>query len=602
MNKMEILGLLFRCDATISGYLRDKTFDTTKVTEENLNRIKEQINRDYTDISAMRDNDDFTEYQNRYESLATLAADWAMPIVNAIDQAYSFLISDASTQEKLDAIERLTLSEKAKDVLAMIVSCQDNINTINADASINDTSKAIINATSDKINDDIRTTLNGADESTLDMLYDKYEGIVQMCQTTLMRRTVTKSEMLETIFTCKREASDILSDNTIKLSRKEKKQINHIISEAGKDYMDCYDLNNDDPRIKEYVTKYAEFNDYLGSIRGNQVNRHTVASRVSRDDVPETTRKSGNSLLKTIFALIGAGLVGALIAAIIFHCINTTDLDNVPTNTDTSEPSSTEELIDDLLLAQNINIDNYDELFDFACKIQTKLPSDANITVDDIMYALRLANFDKLQDKAYFSDRDEVCAATYVIGKLAPSVGVDALVQRAPEDDIILSEQQMKDILMTVTDNELAIDSFASAKVDGGYDIYKAANICLSGIYLDNKEVAFIYAKVMNELVCREAVNYSICPNSPVSTHYVIAGMYTANQDRILELTSGMNLGPIYGTGPRIDGTHGALCVEELASFMYIDAKGGTFIGNEKNAIYSFVIDENITNNWSLDR
>ncbi len=602
MNKMEILGLLFRCDAVISAYLKDKTFDVTKVTEENLKKVKTQIDKDYADISAMRDDDDFTEYKNRYESLATLAADWAMPIVNAIDQAYNDLISDASLEDKLNKINSLPLGNKAKDTLAMIVSCKESIKKINDDPSINDTSKAILNATSDKINEDIKTILNGADENTLDVLYDKYEGIAQMCQTTLMRRTVTKAEMLETMFSCKREASDILNDTTIKLSRKEKKKINTIISEAGKDYMDCYDLNNDDPKIQEYVTKYAEFNDYLGSIRGNQVNRHAVTGRVSRDDVPETTRRSGNNLLKTIFALIGAGLLGAFIAALICHCINTTDLDNIPTDPTNTEPTSTEEIIDDLLLAQNINMDNYDELFDFACKIQAKLPSDANISVDDIMYALRLANYDKLQEKSHFSDRDEVCAATYFIGKLAPVVGVDALVQRAPEDDIVISEQQMKDIIMTVTDNDLSIDVFASAKVDGGYDLYKAAEICLTGIYFDNEDVAFVYAKVMNELVCREAVNFSVCPNSPVSTHYVIAGMYTANQDRILYLTSAKNLGPIYGSGPRIDGTHGSLCVEELASFMYIDAKGGTFIGNERNAIYSFVIDENITNNWSLDR
>ena len=600
MNKMEILGLLFRCDAIINGYLNDKTYDTTKVTEDKLKKVKRQIDKDFVTISGMSESDDFSEYQGRYESLATLAAGWAKPITNAMDQAYNDLISDASLEDKLNKINGLSLSNKAKDTLAMIISCKESIKKINDDPSISDTSKAILAATSDRINDDIRTILNGTDDNTLDTLYDKYEGIAQMCQTTLMRRTVTKTEMLEIIFACKREASDVLNDNNINLSKKEKKQLNHIISEAGKDYMDCYDLNNGDPRIKEYSTKYAEFNDYIDSIKGNQVNRHAVTGRVSRDDVPDTTRKSSDSILKTILALIGAGLIGALIAFLIMHCINTTDLSETPT--DTSEPTSSEEIIDDALIAQNINLDNYDELFDFATRIQAKLPSDANISVDDIMYALRLANFDKLQDKSYFSDRDEVCAATYYIGKLAPAVGVDALVQRAPEDDIVLSEQQMKDIIMTVTDNELSVDDFAIAKVANGYDLYTAAQVCLTGINLDNDEVAFKYAKVMNELVCREAVNYSVCPNSPVSTHYVIAGMYTANQDRILELTSGMNLGPIYGTGPRIDGSHGALCVEELASFMYIDAKGGTFIGNERNAIYSYVIDENITNNWSLDR
>lgn len=597
-KKMEILALLFRCDAIINGYLTDKTFDATKITEENLKKIKADIDNDFRTIDKMADNNDFSSFKTKYEGLATLAEGWAKAPVNSADVAYNAIISAADLQAKIDEIEKLSISEKAKDTLVMIVTCQANIATLTANANVDTSIKAMLASVNNNINNDIKAVLNGLSDDELDKINDRYEGIDKMCESALAKCIPLKATVLDLMFKCKKEANDILDDDSVKLSNREKKQLTNILSEVGNDYMDAQSLNEGDKKLRDYYTKYSETAQFLKDFRNDRANRQQVKNVIPADKTPDATKDSRSNVLRYIIGLVGAGLIGALIAAVLMHCINTTDIDKDNDTISTDDPVSTQQIIDDALVAQNIDINDYTQLYDFACSIQAKLPSNLDISIDDIMYALRLANYDKLTENGYYSDRDEVCAATYYIGKLAPVVGVDALVQRDATDDITISDQLMTDIVMTSTDNELSLDLFAAAKVDGGYDIYRAAEVCLKGLYSSDEDLAFLYAKVMNELVCREAVNYSICSASPVSTHYTIAGMYTANQDRILELTSAKNLGPIYGTGPRIDGGHGAVCVEELASFMYIDVKGGTFIGNENNAIYSYVIDENITCNY----
>ena len=43
MNKDEILALIYKCDAIISNYLSDNSFDATKVTEAKLKQWKLQM-------------------------------------------------------------------------------------------------------------------------------------------------------------------------------------------------------------------------------------------------------------------------------------------------------------------------------------------------------------------------------------------------------------------------------------------------------------------------------------------------------------------------------------------------------------------------------
>ncbi len=512
MNKDEILALIYKCDAIISNYLNDNSFDATKVTEAKLKQWKLQIDEDCAEVEQ---DDDLTaeqlsKFQSRYEGFLKLL---------------------------------------------------NSFKKVSEDTKKDDTSK----------------------EET----------------------TVTKDDVISLMTECKNEAENLLENNDIKLRRSDKKWLKTTLSDIGLDYMNLANLDDDDEALKDYEEKYTQVAKDIADIKEEVKNRHKVKSITKAKDVAPATEESRIKLLKEILLGIGVAIGGVALAWLIIAFVR--DIKKPVAKPTEPEPSDSyeEQIVEvsDALIAQNIDINDYTSLYNYACDIQKKLPAEMGITIDDIMYALKLANYDKLTDNGCFSDRDEVCASTYRIGQLAPVVGVDALVQRDPADDITITDEQMIDIIMTSTDSALSVAEFAEAKVDGGYDMYRAAEICLKGLYQTaDEERAFLFAKVMNELTCREAVNYSICPNSPVCTHYTMAGMYTANQDRILELTSAKNLGPIYGSDARIDGTYGSMCVEELAAFMYIDTKNGTFIGNEKNCIYSFVIDENITCNYSLGR
>ncbi len=599
MRKMEILALLFRCDAIIQGYLKNNSFDESKITIENLRKIGAQVAKDIKEVNNKPDTDNFDEYQQRYEGIEELINSWSKAPASTLP--FDAIKSADTLEAKVAVINGLTtINDKAKDVLSLIVLCQDEIKSLNAKDDLNDTVKGIINSANADIDKDISAVLSGLSDEQLDELNNKYTSIDYSIKGILGTAVPSKVDIVTLIFNCNKEAKSLLENEDITLRKKDKKYLKQVMTDSSVDYMAIQDKPDKDKSFRDYQIKYTQIVQDISDIKEslNLGTTHRVTRVVPESEVPEPTRKSSKSLLGKILSYVGVGLGAAGLALLIAYLITHAGKKeaNKPEPTP-SEPSHIEDIEEEKLIAQNIDINNYSDLYNFAISIQTKLPEDLSISIDDIMYALRLANFDKLNDgeKGWFTDRDEVCASTYHIGELAPVIGVDALVQRAPEDDINLTDQDMIDIIMTSTDNALSVDDFSSAKTETGYDIYRVAELCLNGIYQKDEEKAFLYAKVMNELVCREAVNFSVCPNSPGSTHYVIAGMYTANQDRVLELTSGKNLGPIYGTGPRIDGTHGALCVEELAAFMYIDAKGGTYIGNEKNAIYSFVIDENIT-------
>lgn len=303
-------------------------------------------------------------------------------------------------------------------------------------------------------------------------------------------------------------------------------------------------------------------------------------------------RKKAWELIKNILAALGAiAVVAALIAALALglkSCSNEKGKEELDNDT---KPGF-EQTQDNTISIGDLDIEDYTSLMRHSEAIQHAL-GETDLSIEEIMYAIRLGNFDSLEDKAIFKDRDEVYNGTKVLGEVATALGSDSVIQKDANTDIFVTEAELVDIIMCVTDNKLSIDDFAKAKVDGkGYDIYALADVCTKGIS-NNTEKDVLFAKVFNDILARKVAAFTITPNSPISTYYTLLGMYNANSKRLLELTSGIGLTSVYGDGTRIDGYYGFICVEELEAFLQI--------GNEENVFYTVIIDENITN-YSQDQ
>ena len=355
-------------------------------------------------------------------------------------------------------------------------------------------------------------------------------------------------------------------------------------------------------------------------------NEHKIVRVIPEEKQEEQTKKDRDNLtkhLRRIFYVLGSVAAVAIIASAIKYYVNHSEERTIP-DEPTASPSVTvgprvrpgwNE--NDLVLitpepqivnrVANVDINNYEELMEYASQIQSSL-KDTKLSVDDIMYAIRMANWDYLEDKSFFTDREGVCRSTYNTGVITTELGSDAIVKKDVNTDIFITDMQMADILMCVTDNALTKDDFESAKVeDRGYDIYAVMDRCIAGMYahkdsIEEEDIAqdTLYAKVFNDVVARAVVNFSIVNSdeAPLCTMYTVLGTYTSNKERILDLTK--HHGPIYGTGPRIDGNYGNICTLELVTLTNIDTKDinnhGNYIGNEKCIFYTDFIDEVIIN------
>ena len=112
----------------------------------------------------------------------------------------------------------------------------------------------------------------------------------------------------------------------------------------------------------------------------------------------------------------------------------------------------------------------------------------------------------------------------------------------------------------------------------------------------ENNKDKVLYAKLFNEITARKFESFSVTPDSPLSTYYLMLGMFNENKDSIIALTANRNWGPIYGnvvanssvpngyTGDKIDGTYGFICIEELIDHLTI--------GNPNYSFYSIYADE----------
>ena len=261
------------------------------------------------------------------------------------------------------------------------------------------------------------------------------------------------------------------------------------------------------------------------------------------------------------------------------------------------EPADTievEPIEETKLSLSNIDINNEDALYAYAEKL-ANTPGNT-LTVEEIITALKLANFDDLENKSVFASREELYKANTDLGKLTTLVGTDDVVILNEENDIFVTEDTLKEMLACITNNELKLENFSSLKEEKGYNIYKLYELCAKKLNDTNEENKVLYAKLFNEMTARKFESFSLTPESPISQYYLMLGMFNENMNASLALTTNHGWGPTYGemrdnntvpngyTGDEIDGTYGYICIEELIHHLTI--------GNPDYSMYSIYADE----------
>jgi len=311
--------------------------------------------------------------------------------------------------------------------------------------------------------------------------------------------------------------------------------------------------------------------------------KHRVTSTVKKKDQSDVFRKSVSKNKGCLNALIKSA--GVLVVAALLLTAAKEFTKNKGFNLLPSNPGY-EDTYYNLPSLTSVNINDYDALASYATQVQNALPEGSKISIEEIMYAIRLANFDQLHDKAVFRDRDEIYRSTDVIGLIMNTFGSDSIVKKDANSDIFISEDELKDIILCATDNGVAISSFDDAKTRYGYDIYKVVDICTRK-FTRGDENSVNFAKVLNDIMARKLLAFSITPDSPISSYYILLGSYNNSMKKNLDLTSGLGLTSVYGDGVRIDGYYGFICTEELAVYLKT--------GNEDNLFYTELIDNEIT-------
>ena len=247
------------------------------------------------------------------------------------------------------------------------------------------------------------------------------------------------------------------------------------------------------------------------------------------------------------------------------------------------------------VLENNLDVNNEEALYNYAQSLQELLPENT-LTTEDIINCLKLANFDELLNQSVFSSREELYDTISKLGTLVKYAGTEKTVIENKNTDIYFSEDELKDMIKCITNNELAISNFDSFKSEKGYNSYKVYEYCSKMLKDENNKDKVLYAKLFNEITARKFESFSVTPDSPLSTYYLMLGMFNENKDSITSLTANRNWGPIYGnvvanssvpngyTGDKIDGTYGFICIEELIDHLTI--------GNPNYSFYSIYADE----------
>lgn len=242
-----------------------------------------------------------------------------------------------------------------------------------------------------------------------------------------------------------------------------------------------------------------------------------------------------------------------------------------------------------------LDVNSEEMLLNYADSLREMLPEDT-LSKEDIVTALKLANFDILEDNRVFASREELYKANKDLGVLTQYVGTDKVTIENKEDDIYITVDQLQDMIKCITNNELDIANFDELKEDKGYNIYKVYELCAQKLNNENENQKVLYAKLFNEITTRKFESFSLTPSSPLSQYYLMLGMFNENMQASLNLTTNHGWGPTYGevqqnssvpdgyTGDTIDGTYGYICIEELINHLSI--------GNEDYSFYSIYADE----------
>ena len=407
-----------------------------------------------------------------------------------------------------------------------------------------------------------------------------------------------KCDLLALIEACQDKLNSLYNDNLSNDVKEELKKIleitvkhYNIVKEADESnytllnsYAESYTklyytiLNNNEKALEKKETGLSVYSQL--SVRDNN-----DLIPIEVEDQNLENRKKAKTLLKII-----AG-TGSIMLAIAILATIAKENNRIKNDVDSLD----DELGIVQVLENNLDVNNEEALYNYAQSLQELLP-DNTLTTEDIINCLKLANFDELLNQSVFSSREELYDTTSKLGTLVNYAGTEKTVIENKNTDIYFSEDELKDMIKCITNNELSISNFDSFKSEKGYNSYKVYEYCSKMLKDENNKDKVLYAKLFNEITARKFESFSVTPDSPLSTYYLMLGMFNENKDSIIALTANRNWGPIYGnvvanssvpngyTGDTIDGTYGFICIEELIDHLTI--------GNPDYSFYSIYADE----------
>ena len=410
-----------------------------------------------------------------------------------------------------------------------------------------------------------------------------------------------KCDLLALIEACQDKLKSINTDN---LSNNAKEKLEKILAITSEHYNIISQANeNDVDLFNKYAEMYTRiYYNVLNKETKNLDNNETGLSVYSQlslrdnndlipieDELVEDQNLENRKKAKTLLKIIAG--TGSIMLAIAILATIAKENNKIKNDVDSLD----DELGIVQVLENNLDVNNEEALYSYAQSLQELLPENT-LTTEDIINCLKLANFDELLNQSVFSSREELYDTISKLGTLVKYAGTEKTVIENKNTDIYFSEDELKDMIKCITNNELSISNFDSFKSEKGYNSYKVYEYCSKMLKDENNKDKVLYAKLFNEITARKFESFSVTPDSPLSTYYLMLGMFNENKDYIIALTANRNWGPIYGnvvanssvpngyTGDKIDGTYGYICIEELIDHLTI--------GNPDYSFYSIYADE----------
>ena len=410
-----------------------------------------------------------------------------------------------------------------------------------------------------------------------------------------------KCDLLALIEACQDKLKSINTDN---LSNNAKEKLEKILAITSEHYNIISQANeNDVDLFNNYAEMYTRiYYNVLNKETKNLDNNETGLSVYSQlslrdnndlmpieDELVEDQNLENRKKAKTLLKIIAG--TGSIMLAIAILATIAKENNKIKNDVDSLD----DELGIVQVLENNLDVNNEEALYNYAQSLQELLPENT-LTTEDIINCLKLANFDELLNQSVFSSREELYDTISKLGTLVNYAGTEKTVIENKNTDIYFSEDELNDMIKCITNNELSISNFDSFKSEKGYNSYKVYEYCSKMLKDENNKDKVLYAKLFNEITARKFESFSVTPDSPLSTYYLMLGMFNENKDSIIALTANRNWGPIYGnvvanssvpngyTGDKIDGTYGYICIEELIDHLTI--------GNPDYSFYSIYADE----------